>query len=198
MVSGYDPSRWYWEVNGIVDRVFSSAEAMMVPLTDAGYEAWLAAGNNPSVIGRTAGLSADAAYAELYDVLRTQVPSVAAAVAGEWMEAGYLTRAHEFEVLNAAGVEITSNGTPAISGTYAIDLISQGRIQALALYIQVHDGFPNAASTLQYPDRAGNLHVFPSTASFLNFATAVGDYFTALVTAELTSDTWPSNAKTIA
>jgi len=194
----YDPVNWYWKIPGITDHVFSSAAADMVLSIDSTYVAWLASGNIPSSIGVTAGLSTAEAFSELYDVLVAQAPGVAAAVGAAWQTAGYLSRSQEFAALVAAGVAITSTGTPTLSGTYAIDAISQGRIQALALYIQVHSAFPNAASTLLYPDITGTPHTFSTTASFLNFATATGDFFTALVEADLMSSAWPSNAKTIA
>lgn len=194
----YRPSDWYWTIPGLSNEVFSSKAADLVSLTDADYTAWLASGNLPSMIGANAGLSTEEAFGELYDVLKQQAPTVAASVSAAWMAAGYLNREQEFDYLNTIGVVVTSTAKPTLSGTYAIDATSQARIQGIALYMQVHSAFPNGSDTLSYPDMAGVPHVFSNTADFLNFATAVGDYFTALVTAELDGSAWPNNHKTIA
>ena len=46
----YVPGNWYWVVGADSTRVFSSAGAACVPVTDAAYLAWIAAGNGPSKI----------------------------------------------------------------------------------------------------------------------------------------------------
>jgi hypothetical protein len=66
----YNPNNWYWIVAGSTTEVWASARTQYVPLTDATYTAWLAAGNLPTRI-----LNA----AELVDVLTVQwLPSVMA------------------------------------------------------------------------------------------------------------------------
>lgn len=80
----------------------------------------------------------------------------------------------------AAGIKITSAATPALDGTYAIDPGSQQRVASVALYIAVNGKFPAGQTALPWPDINGVPHSFPSTAEFQAFATALGDYVTAL------------------
>jgi hypothetical protein len=46
----YSPSNWYWIVAGSTTQVWASARCAYVPVTDATYVAWLAAGNSPTNI----------------------------------------------------------------------------------------------------------------------------------------------------
>lgn len=87
-----------------------------------------------------------------------------------------------------AGVEITSTGTPALNGTYAIDPASQQAITSEALYIQVTTvqgaaKFTNGQTTKGWPDRSGTPHTF-TTAQFITFAEGVAQYVDALATAQ--------------
>jgi GTP:adenosylcobinamide-phosphate guanylyltransferase len=51
MIMKFDMDNWYWLVSdGNAQRVYSSAGNGYVPVTDATYTAWLAAGGKPSVI----------------------------------------------------------------------------------------------------------------------------------------------------
>lgn len=79
-----------------------------------------------------------------------------------------------------AGVAITSTGTPALNGTYAVDSITQHKIAAVSVYILVNSKFPGGASSYAWPDVSGALHNFPSTAEWQSFATAVADYVAEL------------------
>lgn len=194
----YQASNWYWQIPGISGQVFSSQSANLVSVTDSGYEAWRAAGNLPSVIGGNAGLSTAAAFAELYDVLTAQAPTVAKSVAAAWFAASYLTPAQGLAVMFANGVIITSTGTPAVNGTYGIDPTNQAKIAFVSSYITLHSAFPNSYSTLTHLDLSGNPHVFPTTTLFQAFATAVADFVTAVDEAYIAGSAWPSNAKTIA
>jgi len=56
----YNPRNWYWIVAGSTTQVYSSASGDYVPVADATYQAWLAAGGVPTSI---------ASEAELGDVL---------------------------------------------------------------------------------------------------------------------------------
>jgi hypothetical protein len=60
----YNPSNWYWCVAGNTTQVWSSAQLAYVPITDATYTAWLAAGNLATNIGSPA---------ELIQVMQQQV-----------------------------------------------------------------------------------------------------------------------------
>jgi hypothetical protein len=62
-MSAYNPANWYWIVAGSASQVWSSASCSYVPITDAAYTAWLAAGMQPTMI---------ASAGELHDVLMSQ------------------------------------------------------------------------------------------------------------------------------
>lgn len=53
----YTPANWYWIVAGSTTLVWSSAATAYVALTDATYQAWLAAGNVPTPIDSEASLA---------------------------------------------------------------------------------------------------------------------------------------------
>jgi hypothetical protein len=65
IIPAYTPNDWYWIVAGDQANVWSSGRAMSVPVADAGYVAWLDAGNAPSQA---------ATMADLENVLATQYP----------------------------------------------------------------------------------------------------------------------------
>jgi hypothetical protein len=52
----YSPSNWYWIVAGSTTQVWSSARVQYVPVTDATYVAWLAAGGVPTKIDSAGSL----------------------------------------------------------------------------------------------------------------------------------------------
>jgi len=52
----YTPSKWYWIVAGSTTQVYSSATGNYVPVANAGYIAWLVAGNLPTRIASEAEL----------------------------------------------------------------------------------------------------------------------------------------------
>jgi hypothetical protein len=144
----YNPSNWYWIVAGSTTQVWASARCQYVPVADATYVAWLAAGNLPSRIG---------SVAELVEVLQQQ-----------WMPQAI-----------AGGVAVTSSGTPALNGTYAVDAGSQANIAALSTGIAAGKPLPGGGATFNYPDIEGTQHAF-SAANFLNFAAAIEGYIYAL------------------
>ena len=156
------PLEWYWSLNGDPGHVFSSASATTVSTSDGTYEAWLAGGKRPSVIGGTAGLTTAEAYSELYDVLLAQAPTVATAVFAAWSAAGYLTIAQQAAGAMTAGLTINSTSEPAINGTYAIDPATQGKIAAVEVYIMKAGTFPGAVSTYPWSDTSGTIHTFPN------------------------------------
>jgi hypothetical protein len=91
-----------------------------------------------------------------------------------------LTLAQQAQVALGAGVAVTSTGTPALNGTYPIDPLTQGRIASVSTYILVNGKFPGSATTYAWVDVAGAAHVFPSTAAFQAFATAIADHVSIL------------------
>jgi hypothetical protein len=98
----------------------------------------------------------------------------------------------------SAGLIITSTGTPALNGTYAVDQLSQMDVIAIETSLNAGKGFPGGAATFGYPDAAGAMHSFSQT-NFTDFAAAIRDYVYGCraVIAE-TSTTLPSNSVQIA
>ena len=64
----YNPLDWYWTVGSDATKVYSSKLGGYVPAADATYQAWRAAGNNPSSVINEA---------ELGDILAPYYPDVA-------------------------------------------------------------------------------------------------------------------------
>lgn len=81
----------------------------------------------------------------------------------------------------AAGLAVTSTGTPAISATYALDPVTLDQIRALAGDAKMGLGFPGGASTFDYPDATGTPRTFNAT-SIVNLYKALRDYVAALNT----------------
>lgn len=91
-----------------------------------------------------------------------------------------LTSAQNAAAAVEAGLTISSTGTPAIDGTFAIDPAMQGKIAAVEVYILKNSTFPGAASTYPWPTIAGAFVTFPSTTVFQNWATEIANYVSAL------------------
>ena len=95
----------------------------------------------------------------------------------------------------AAGLQITSSGTPSLNATYANDVV---KIMAIATYIIHNNSFPASLSTLPWPDINGIVHIFPSTSEFMAFATAIANYVILLdIIINTNSGSLPSNTATI-
>ena len=82
-----------------------------------------------------------------------------------------------------AGVAISSTGTPAINGTYAIDQASQGKLTSEQVYIATKGSFTNGLASRSWPDANGTFHTFTSVTLFTNMAVAIAQYVDALATA---------------
>jgi hypothetical protein len=73
----------------------------------------------------------------------------------------------------AGGLSVTSTGTPALSGLYAIDSQSQVDIAAEAQFVSTFAEFTTGTTTnLPWPMPSGGVVLFPATAAFLSFAKA--------------------------
>jgi len=99
-----------------------------------------------------------------------------------------------------AGIILTSTGTPALNGTYAVNQAAQANINAISTYILVNGNFPGGGSTLPWYDTSGVAHTFPSTAAFQDFASAVATFVAAVAiyaNSNGESGSLPSNALTI-
>lgn len=79
-----------------------------------------------------------------------------------------------------AGIQIASAGTPSLNSTYSVDSNSQSNINAVVTYILLNNRFPGGGTTMPWVDLAGSAHVFPNTATFNSFATAMANYVTAV------------------
>ena len=77
-------------------------------------------------------------------------------------------------------VQVNSTSTPALDGVYAFDPLTQEKIEAVSLYIQVNSKFPDGQTAFPWPDTSGTMHSFATTAQFQTFATAIADYATAI------------------
>jgi hypothetical protein len=190
----YNPNDHYWIVASDETHVWSSARAALVAIADGAYVAWLAAGGRPTRI---------VSFADLNDVLASQaVASVAAASTVALEGLGHLTPTQMLAAKLAAGITITSTGTPALSGVYAVDPASQIKIVAIAAGIAAGKGLPGGGGTVGILDMAGTSHIFASS-DFLDLAKAMEDYVYALYGTEAVllangSASWPTSAVTIA
>jgi hypothetical protein len=99
---------------------------------------------------------------------------------------------------SGAGIVITCASNSVLSGTYAIDSLSQVKITAVAAAINAGIGLPGGGSTFNYPDISGTMHPWTAT-TFVEFAKAVMDlvYNMDMVVAADTGSL-PSTAVTIA
>jgi hypothetical protein len=101
----------------------------------------------------------------------------------------------------AAGIAITSTGTPALNATYALDEVSAGQIYQIGLYANQFAVFPSGAVTQAYPDINGLPHTF-TVAQFVAFLRAVAPLVSAIntqaqVMAHGGTPAWPSQSAVI-
>lgn len=109
-----------------------------------------------------------------------------------------LTTAQQAAAAIAPGLTITSTGTPAINGTYAIDGPTQSKIAAVEVYILKNSTFPGGVTSYPWPTLTGGV-TFPNTAVFQTWATAIADHVSALdIIIAQDSGTLPSSSVTIA
>jgi hypothetical protein len=101
----------------------------------------------------------------------------------------------------AAGITLTSTGTPALNATYALDDVSTAQIFQIGLYANQFGVFPSGGTTQAYPDIAGTPHDF-GIAAFIAFLRAVAPLVSALETqagvmAQGGTPSWPPQTATI-
>jgi hypothetical protein len=89
------------------------------------------------------------------------------------------TLAQQAAVLLSGTLEVASTGTPALDGSYAIDVTTQSHISAEMLCVQVTGKFADGTTSIAWQDVGGVVHTFPSTASFQSFALAVAGFVAA-------------------
>lgn len=78
-----------------------------------------------------------------------------------------------------SGLTIKSETTPSISGTYAVDALTQGKLALLASYIARTGEFPASAS-YSLVDKAGLAHYWEDPKLFLRFIDAMTVYVARL------------------
>jgi hypothetical protein len=88
-----------------------------------------------------------------------------------------------YDAAVAAGVQITSTGTPALNGIYSLSQLSLSRITSEQVYLATAAKFTNGGTTRSWLDQTGAPHTFPSTVAFTGFAEAVALYDDALIAA---------------
>jgi hypothetical protein len=76
----------------------------------------------------------------------------------------------------SGGLTITSNSTPTLNGTYAIDPATQAKIMATSQYIAINGTFYGGATSYPWLDSFGMLHVFPTVVEFQAFASAIATW----------------------
>jgi hypothetical protein len=106
--------------------------------------------------------------------LTPYVPS-AADIAAQQADAARAKLMAQVNSALAGGLTITSIGTSALNGTYAVDQLSQMDIIAIETSLNAGKGFPGGATEFGYPDSLGALHMF-TEANFTDFAASVRDF----------------------
>lgn len=101
----------------------------------------------------------------------------------------------------AAGIAITSTGTPSLNATYPIDDKTAILISGLYAGIKGGDGVPGGGSDFVFTDIGNAPHTFTAD-DFTALAKAIRDYRYALVATKLTllnngSADWPAASATI-
>lgn len=146
----YNPRDWYWIVDNDEVNVWTSLSLTYVLQSSQGYSDWSAIDNNFT--------SRIASQSDLAQVMSEQVIP------------GILTD----------GLQIISTGSPGVSAVYRLDEITIADISSLAAGA-ANDalGFPNNASTFDYPDINGVPHTFTKT-NMVDFYKAMRDYIANL------------------
>ena len=101
----------------------------------------------------------------------------------------------------AAGIVITSTGTPALSGTYALDATTLSQIGPVARDATGGLGLPGGGSTFSYPDASGTPRVLTAE-TIQGLYKAMRDCLFALNTTAATlaaggTASWPAQTATI-
>lgn len=112
------------------------------------------------------------------------------------------TLAQQAAAALGAGLTITSTGTAALNGTYAVASgVPFGRedIGTEAQFISTFSEFTNGTQTIEWPLIDGKTFVtFPSTTTFMAFAKAAAQYYAAVKAVAATGQgSFPSNQVTI-
>ncbi len=115
-------------------------------------------------------------------------------------DAPVLLPAQQAAVAMAAGIILTSTGTPALDGQYSLSATAQSNVNATVTYILLNGTFPGGGDTMPWVDQTGSAHLWPSVDVFKLFATVFADYVAAVSLYALSNGqdgSLPSNAITI-
>jgi hypothetical protein len=112
--------------------------------------------------------------------------------------------AAQYAAAIAAGLAVTSTGTPTLDGVYGIEPSDVSDIMAEVQFIAAFAEFTNTTTTMLLWTQQGSAVpvAFISTAQFMSFAKQAAQYVAACKLAADTvaaggTATWPSNAATI-
>ncbi len=102
----------------------------------------------------------------------------------------------------AAGIAITSTGTPALTATYGLDPTTLEQVGSVARDAGAGLGLPGNVATFNYPDITGANHAFTATA-IQNLYKAMRDMMLVLdtqygIAAAGGTPIWPKQSATIA
>lgn len=93
---------------------------------------------------------------------------------------GQALSAANYNAFIAGGLNITFTSTPALTGTYAIDPVSQANIVAENVYVQQYAAFTNGTTnSLIWPLANNTTVTFPSITEWNNFAKVVAQQVAA-------------------
>jgi hypothetical protein len=127
------PANWYWVVGNHSGVVYSSSAAAYVATTDANYTAWLNAGHVAT------NILSDGELADVLTKLGLEGAVVSNTAPTNW---GACRPADITAAMAAAGVTLTSTGTPAMNAHYQLhgpfDTMMRTQI-----YINAHGQLPN-------------------------------------------------------
>lgn len=171
----YSAAQWYWIVGNRAapTNIFSAPAGAYVAASDAGYTAFLAGGNTPTVGSGAAGIT----DGELADVMAKAKLNALALAAGatDW---GGVPAADVVTAVSAAGCALTSAGTPALDATYELSGTEWQDMRDEAQFISTFDAFSNGGGSLVWAARSGAV-TFASTAQFLSVVKGLATYLSA-------------------
>jgi hypothetical protein len=159
------PQAWYWIVGNRSGVVYSSSAAAYVATDDTAYTDWLALGNFATSI---------LCDGELADVLATRGLAGAVVLNTDPTDWGGCLPVAITAAMQAAGVALTSTGTPALNAHYQLSSEPWATMGDTQLYINTHNQLPNNQPLL-WPAYDGTV-TFNTSAEFTAVYQGLSDY----------------------